>query len=115
MTVTITVTPAKTLTRGWSGEMTLTMKNTGDENIRNLYVKINSAAGTIFSLFQAKCNVVGWANCLNTYTSNVLIFTDASLTLPAGQSKNFEIKVTVKSDAPIDAHTLTWHVQYEVY
>ena len=94
--------------RSWSGYPTLAITNSGDENAKNLYLKVTDSS--VFTVLKHH-HQYGYSNCLNVFGSAYVW----PLNFAAGTSVDVIFNTTIKGDAPIQVHHLTCDFQYEVY
>lgn len=113
MSVVIGFVDVPPVTQLWEGNLYAKLKNSGDENVKNVTTKIVDSV--IYEYMQIR-TLVGTRNCLNVFnTSYIRNMDDANANFPAGTEKTIYFPLKVKADAPINVHDVPTHFIYEVY
>ena len=89
-----------------------TLKNTGTEDIENLYLKVIDAV--VFSKLYSYWAASSYLSCLNV-SAKIWNFTDGNYIFPAGTEKNIKFRDwDIKADAPTGDNQVNTNFGYEL-
>lgn len=113
MSVELQIIEVPAISRGWTGNITCKLKNSGTENVTEVHLKVIDAV--IYSALRIHAPS-GEENCLNVFSGSIIETDYSSKNFPAGTERTiFFDTYNIKADAPIDVHNVSTHFQYEVY
>lgn len=108
-----------TVSQDWSGQLRILITNSGDENVKNVRLKVVDSE--VFTSLNILAGGGTWQTCLNDFQSwNTRFYTaeeggSVGFLLPSGTSYWVDFKPTIKVDAPIQENNLVCYWQYIVY
>jgi hypothetical protein len=116
MSVELQVIDFPVMSQGWWGTIEANIKNTGTENVENVYLKVVDPGMVVFSSINVYYDLTHNVSCRNAFSSQTIHnFDDNNKKFPAGSTKQIKFSVVIQDDAPVAIHTLSTFFKYAVY